>query len=403
MNENILKSITNPPIILGGTYVNSLGVVRDLGKIHVKSFVLHHNRFGIAGKSRFAEEIICPDPWEDQEALIDFLIQLGEKLNGKGIIFVTDDKYLEVVSKHRRDLLHYFSCTFPDYEYLGRMMDKNCQYQTAKELHIPYPKSEVINCGSDKTVFESFDYPFIIKGLEGKDFTRAVGKQVIKINSPIELRQYLSSGYQFPIVVQEEIPGADENLVTYGSFINHKGEIVSEFTGRKLLQFPPHFGTCMIGESIDVPEIRDYAKALLREFKFYGVSQVEFKYDSRDQAYKLIEINGRFWKWHSLAAECGVNISALAYWDITNQKKKFYLPNKQIYGKKWIVWIELIRYFLFTKNESLKKKVMNLKYVKPPIISALFKWKDPAPFFFYIYTLLAKTIHGKKAVEKIFK
>ena len=386
----------NPPIILGGIYVNSLGVVRDLAKAGKYSIVLHHNRFGIAGKSRYASEVICPDPWIDPSGLIEFLLELGKRLVGKGVLLVTDDKYLEVVSSASDELAPYYHCTFPDFEKLGKMLDKNRQYLEASQLKIPVPETRLFKTGISKANLRELRLPFLIKGLEGKEFARVVGKQVVKIQSFEDLEKFFQIGEKIPVIVQEEIPGPDENLVTFGSFINSSGEVIAEFTGRKLLQFPPRFGTCLIGESVEIPEIREYGKKLLKAFEFHGISQVEFKYDPRDHQYKLIEINGRYWKWHSLSAESGVNLSALAYKDIIGDPSLNAGDGIQTFEKRWIVWIELLRYLLFTQSDSLLEKIKNLRYVKFPLSSALFTWSDPYPFFFYLKYMLRKISQGKQ-------
>ncbi len=179
-------------------------------------------------------------------------------------------------------------------------------------------------------------------------------------------------------------------LATYGSFINSAGDIIAEFTGRKLLQIPPRFGTCLIGESVDIPEVKLFGKMLLEEFGFQGFSQVEFKLDKRDGQFKLIEINGRFWKWHSLAAASGVNLSALAYQNITELNGKYLISNSQIYGKHWIVWIEFFKYLLFDRSDTFNKKIKNMKYIRFPIFEALFSLKDIKPFLYFIKTLAGK-------------
>ena len=64
------------------------------------------------------------------------------------------------------------------------------------------------------------------------------------------------------------------------------------------------------------------------------MSQVEFKRDPRDGRFCLMEINARHWKWHGLAARCGVNLSYVAYRDAIGDP---YLARRQRDGVKWIV------------------------------------------------------------------
>ncbi len=186
MNNNFISWNYPVPVVLGGIWVNGLGIVRDLARINLKSIVLHHDPFGVAGKSKYAQEMICPDPWIHPEEFSDFLVSLGKRLPEKGVIFITDDKYLEVASRHKRDLEPYFHCTFPDYPNLRKMLDKFEQFQAAKRLQVPVPKTEIIDNGLSEKIFSQFEYPYLIKGLEGKEFSRKTGKQVFKVTSSAE-------------------------------------------------------------------------------------------------------------------------------------------------------------------------------------------------------------------------
>ena len=106
----------------------------------------------------------------------------------------------------------------------------------------------------------------------------------------------------FEPMVQELIPGGDDELYTVGSYIDAAGTVLGLFSGRKLRQSPPGIGTCRVGEAVWVQEAVDAALRLLRAFNFQGVSQVEFKRDPRDGRFKLMEVNPRLWLWHGLAA-----------------------------------------------------------------------------------------------------
>ena len=61
---------------------------------------------------------------------------------------------------------------------------------------------------------------------------------------------------------------------------------------------------------------------------------MEFKRDPRDGRFCLMEVNARHWKWHGLAARCGVNLSYVAYRDAIGDP---YIARRQQDGVKWIV------------------------------------------------------------------
>ncbi len=121
-------------------------------------------------------------------------------------------------------------------------------------------------------------------------------------------------------MVQELIPGGDDELYTVGSYIAVDGTVLGLFSGRKLRQSPPGVGTCRVGEAVWVQDNVDAALRLLRAFEFHGVSQVEFKRDPRDGRYKLMEINPRLWLWHGLAAALGVDFARIAYLDLLGRR-----------------------------------------------------------------------------------
>jgi predicted ATP-grasp superfamily ATP-dependent carboligase len=132
----------------------------------------------------------------------------------------------------------------------------------------------------------------------------------MKLNSAEEASRQVAEAESLgvPFVVQEIIPGGDDQLYTLGSTMNARGQLVSAFTGRKLRQMPPGFGICRVGESVPVPEVAELGSRLLAALGFHGISQVEFKYDARDGQFKLMEVNPRSWSWVGLPIELGADL-----------------------------------------------------------------------------------------------
>ena len=94
-------------------------------------------------------------------------------------------------------------------------------------------------------------YPAIAKPSIGIDFKHAEKVQVILANTPEELvdgyERIAATGDR--AIFQEVIPGGDDALWTVGSFSTNGGQAVGTFCGRKLVQRPPIFGTCRVGEA----------------------------------------------------------------------------------------------------------------------------------------------------------
>ena len=64
---------------------------------------------------------------------------------------------------------------------------------------------------------------------------------------------------------------------------------------------------------MDAPEVAELSRRLLKAFDFRGLVNVEFKLDSRDGTYRLIEINPRSASANQLAVSSGVDFPHLVY------------------------------------------------------------------------------------------
>ena len=74
----------------------------------------------------------------------------------------------------------------------------------------------------------------------------------------------------------------------------------------------------------------------LKEIKYNGIFDAEFKLDHRDGLYKLIEINARPWWQNALPTKCGMNIIKAAYDHAAGNTAAEVLHQDYRYGIKWI-------------------------------------------------------------------
>jgi predicted ATP-grasp superfamily ATP-dependent carboligase len=177
-------------------------------------------------------------------------------------------------------------------------------------------------------------------------------------------------------MLQDIVPGGDEELYTLGSYLDADSRPLAQFTGHKLRQHPPRFGHVSMAESRWVPELAESGLRLLRELGYHGVSQVEFKRDPRDGRYRLMEVNARHWMWHSLASACGVNLSLTAYRDAIGEP--CFAP-RQVDGPKWVVSLTDAR-DAFSRwrhgQERLLPWLMSYRHVR---VDGLYSVRDPLP------------------------
>ncbi len=74
-----------------------------------------------------------------------------------------------------------------------------------------------------------------------------------------------------------------------------------------------------LAETVDIPELEVLGSRFLLAAGYEGLAEVEFMLDTRDNTYKLLEVNPRVWGWHTLAGRAGVDLPFLFYQDVVGE------------------------------------------------------------------------------------
>ena len=335
-----------PAVVVGAGWVAGLAAIRSLGRAGLRVLAVDDRKSALGFRSRYAEAHLAPSRSGDE--YVTFLRRLGE-----GVVFPTHDEDLEVIARARDGLG--FTCPFPGWDVLGPIQDKRVQIQVAERVGVAVPESS--NDGGATVRF-----PVLVKPAQAVAFRRRFGVKAFRCETRAELDAALERARDFEPVVQEWIPGDDDALWSVGVYLTHDGEALGLFTGRKLRQTPRSIGTARVAEARWRPELAEDALRLLRELRFYGIAQVEFKLDARDGAFKLIEVNPRLWEWHGLAAACGVDFPRIAYFDSIGERPQPVRMSGD--GKRWAI--------------TFARRALPLPQ-RPPYADAMWAHDDPRP------------------------
>ncbi len=336
-------------------WVNGLAAIRSLARAGVAVVAIDHRRSALGFRSRHALPVLSPDPVADADGFVSFLVELGDALGRPAPIFPTHDEHLNAVAEARERLGRRFLYPFPGWDVVGPLQSKRHQLERARGLGIPIPATA--DRPSDELAL-----PVLVKPSDPVGFRRRFGRQSFRCETRAEVDAAYERARPFDPLVQEVVPGGDEELYTLGSYLAAGGEAIGLFCGRKLRQTSPGVGTCRVGEAVWVDEVVEQGLTLLRGLGFHGLSQVEFKRDPRDGSYRLMEVNPRLWQWHGLAAACGVDLPRIAYWDLLGAR----LPAARTNGarKRWAITL------LAGSRPVL---------VRPPYVDGVFAADDPGP------------------------
>jgi D-aspartate ligase len=301
-----------PAVVVDVGWVNGLAAIRSLGRAGVKAYAVDHRASALGFRSRYAKPVVSPDP-QDEGAFVSFLA--GLELEAPAPIFPTHDEPLNAIARAGDRLGERYLFPFPRWEVLSRIQSKRSQLEAAERAGIAVPRWAATSSAAGE-----LGYPVLVKPSSTEGFKRRFGRQAFRCETGAEVERAFAEAAEYEPLVQELIPGGDEELYTLGSYLAADGEPLGLFCGRKLRQTPPGVGTCRVGEAVWVEEVVDQGLRLLRELRHTGLSQVEFKRDPRDGAYRLMEVNPRLWQWHGLAAACGVDLPRIAFEDLAGER-----------------------------------------------------------------------------------
>lgn len=294
-------------IVMGG-HVQSLGIVRALGRAGFKTAVWDQTSYNIARHSKYCsrfEEVSNNDLLEKLKApaTIDAY--------KSALVFPSNDEHVEILSNNLTELSEHYRPATDRWEVIEKCFNKRLTYQVATECRIPVADTRFPNSVEevDKLSHE-IDYPCIIKPAVMYRFYRSFKTKVFICHDAGELLVNYRKAIQVipkdEIIIQDVIPGSSQEQYSVGCLFNRTGPLAS-LAARRLRQHPIDFGNATTyAETVDEPDLVEMAHTLLRKINYKGICEVEFKRDPRDGMFKFLEINPRTWKWHSIAETANV-------------------------------------------------------------------------------------------------
>jgi predicted ATP-grasp superfamily ATP-dependent carboligase len=147
---------------------------------------------------------------------------------------------------------------------------------------------------------------------------------------------------------------------------------------RRRRQHPPVFGKATtFAETVDVPALEELSQRFLAAIDYYGLVELEYKWDERTGEYKLLDVNARNWGYHGLGRPAGVDFSYLLFADQIGE------PVPPVRARPGVSWIRLLT-DLPTAAVELSGGRLDigdyLRSLRRVDAEAVFSLRDPLPF-----------------------
>ncbi len=299
------------PVIVGGDFL-AYSYVREFHRAYgiKRCIVILTKDIKMITSSRFTDCRIIENAFEP-ERLYQTLLDIADELKVENplripMVVGCDDRHAFILAEYKNRLEQAgYVVPYNGVDMLEQVSRKRNFYDLCGQLDIPYPKTCYYDCGSEgpeELPVEEFVYPLVAKPSDTPRFQNARitdKRKCYEIDSPQELSEVWhdirTSDYDGTLILQDYIPGGDENLRSLTTFTDREGNIRAVSGGIVCLQdhSPSALGNplCIIDE-YDAQMI-EYAQRLLKHVGFVGFGNFDLKYDERTGHRYFFEMNAR--------------------------------------------------------------------------------------------------------------
>ena len=372
-------ALGTPPVLILGGEANALSVARDLSGIGVKVFGVGEVDSCVQ-HSRHCKWITVAKTGTLEESWAAFLLgDESEYLRG-AVILSCSDAGLQVLIRHREALLTKYHLDISALAAQRSMLDKLTTYKHARAAGVPVPLFwEVESRDQVLLLRDELVYPLLVKPRLSHIFEAKFGRKHLTVSTFEELLATFDSttGSGTDLLLMELIPGGDDKLCSYYTYLDEQGKPQFHFTKRIIRRYPVGMGTACYHITDWIPEIIAPAQKLFDQVGLVGLANVEFKLDSRDGQYKLIECNARFTASNCLVSASGFSLARYVYHRMTGRT----LPVMEKYKLGLRLWDPVRDFWAYQEL----KRAGNITFGQwfRGILHfhtwQFFRWSDPMP------------------------
>jgi len=294
--------------------------------------------------SRYARSSLRWDDFsENVEELVETLVRFGAAQPERPVLFYEEDAQLLLVSRYRERLAQAFRFVVADAALVEDLVDKARFQALAERLGLSVPMARRFEPAGAKPADLGLRFPVIIKPLTRLErWNETWGlRKALQAETADALRalwpRLAATGTE--LLAQELIPGPEAHIESYHVYVDQRGDVAGEFTGRKIRTFPVSYGHTTALAITDVADVKEQGRAIVQRLDLRGVAKLDFKRDPHGKLH-LLEINPRFNLWHHPAAVAGVNLPALVYADLVGLSRPG--ASRAQAGVRWCrIWKDL--------------------------------------------------------------
>jgi predicted ATP-grasp superfamily ATP-dependent carboligase len=313
-----------PVAVIAGAFQTGVLSVRNLTRRGVRAVCFDSRPDHPGFRSVWGPARLCPNPDENPEGWLRFMLELAAELPGRPILIPSSDQFVSAIAVHADVLAERFVFS-PGIELQGLLANKTTQYELAARHGMPMPLTRFVNSREELVEFtREARFPCLIKPTHFREWNRfreghrLRHEKVAVAADESELRRLydLASEVTPLVIAQEIIEGPDTAKRVFLSCYDGRSRRIARAMFRELRCDPLGFGPASVSEPVVDDETDEVCNRFLQALGYAGICEIEMKWDSRDGKVKLIEANPRLSGGGDAAPYAGVDLCWIHYLDL---------------------------------------------------------------------------------------
>jgi D-aspartate ligase len=335
----------------------------------------------IASFSRYARRTLTwPGEDETEDRRLQFLLDVAARYGVVGWSLIpTTDESAVLLERNHTVLSELYRLSTAPWESMRWAYDKRLTCEMADQVGVDQPLTWSPK-GREEVASLDCGFPVILKPAVKTANNRFTYARAWRAGTREELIRLYDDACSMVdpdvILVQELIPGSASMRYSYAA-VCREGRPLGSMVTRAVRQYPLDFSRfSTFVETVDDPEVEKAGKRLLEEMGYTGIVQVQFKRDSRDGRYKLLDINPRVFGSHSIAPAAGVDLSFML-WRLSQG-----LPVEEARARPGVRWVRMVGDLLAAARGIQHGDLSVPAYMRSfrrPLEFAIFAGDDPVP------------------------
>lgn len=365
----------NIDVVVLAASANGLGAVRSLHDKNLEIAIIVRSELDPSMFSRYpvSKQVLKTNlDISPEQQLVNMLLAMPAGV----VVIPTSDWFVSILDSHRALLLAHCRYSIPSQKITNILIDKSIETKIVGEI-VPIPKT-IQSIESAAQLEQELGFPIIIKPRSHEHMVLKA-KNII-VQNTLQLEAFFEAfGDKLEhIVAQEVILGADSQQWVCNCFFDKESNLIQAFTFNRLRLSPSHYGVTSFARSQFNPAVIDLVKELGSALSYVGPAMVEFKFDTKDDTYKYIEINPRLGLCNYFDAQCGIN-NAYAYYQLSiGEEFSTLIPTMQdnvYFISAYEDWFSRLQ-----DGENLTSILKDYLAIIPrKKVYIYFNWQDPMP------------------------